>query len=178
MSYELSLEKSDHSLNTFEMSVEKASYNSDVQNYRIAFNTPNSQVDRHLEAQVQIEMPSSERQSLKAEIRSPWIRYSVEAQVKNDQKEQSLLLDVNRDGRKQFGLDLGLEVTQRGQKREFRPRLNLQMGPQSETIAMTGQVAVSKGRKNQLYFNLEGNQKQFLKGSLVREGECRESTVF
>jgi hypothetical protein len=176
--YEISVEKSDRTMKSFELSLERpSSQGSDLKTYRFNLNTPNSQVDRNLLAEIQLETPSSGRKSLKIEIRSPWMRYSVEGGVRNEEKEQSIQLSVEREGRKQFSLDFGLEQQQRGQKREFRPRIRVQLGERAEVVAMQGSVSVMKGRKNQLQINLEGNQKQFLKGSFVREGERKSQEM-
>ena len=178
MAYELTLEKSDRNMKSFEFSVESPQKESHEQkNYRISFNTPNSEVDREMSAELRIENPQNGRKSAKVEIRSPWMRYSAEAGLRNEDKEQSIQLEVQKDGRKALSVDLGLESQQRGQKREYRPRVRIQM-QESDAIQMQGSVSVSKGRKNQLQIQLEGNQKQFLKGSFVREGESwREGSV-
>lgn len=177
-SYELSVEKSDRNMKSYELQIESPSKDkSETKNYRISFNTPNSQEDRHLAAELLIQNPSNGRKTAKIDIRSPWLRYSVEGGLRNEEKEQSVQMDVMKDGTKHFSIDLGLESQQRGQKREFRPRLRVQLSPQSELISMQGSVSVSKGRKNQLQINLEGNQKQFLKGSFVREGERKSSDI-
>jgi hypothetical protein len=172
LSYELFIEKTDKSMKSFDFTLEKPSSGSDSQTYRIGFSTPNSEIDRQMSAELQLNRPSSGRQlEAKVQLRSPWMRWSAQSSLRNEEKEQSVALEVQNNGRKVFSLDAGLESQQRGQKREFRPRLRLQTSAQSEPISMQGSVSVAKGRKNQLQINLEGNQKQFLKGSFVREGK-------
>ena len=162
---ELFIRKSDKSLKSIEVEVSR-----DQNNYHVLFNTPNSQIDRHLEAQLQV-IDTPTQRAVKGNVRSPWWRYSAQASLNDQEKDQSLQIEVTRDGAKQLAVDIGLETQARGQKREYRPRVKLQFGEQKEQISLQGTVGISKGRKNQLQINLEGNQKQFLKGSFVREGE-------
>ncbi|XP_054158579.1 uncharacterized protein LOC128956889 [Oppia nitens] len=171
LKYEISVEKSDRQMKSIDFWAEiprKFDQNQEIR-YKLGLNTPNSEQDRELSAELAITRPSGGLQA-KASVKTPWTRLSADGLLKNDDKEQSIQLSVEKDGRKQLTAEAGLESQARGQKREYRPRLRVQW-QDMEAVQMQGSVAVAKGRKNQLQIQLEGNQKQFLKGSFVREGE-------
>jgi hypothetical protein len=64
LSYELFIEKTDKSMKSFDFTLEKPSSGSDSQTYRIAFSTPNSEIDRQMSAELQLNRPSSGRPRL------------------------------------------------------------------------------------------------------------------
>ncbi len=166
-------------MKSFEISLEMPPKNAkEMQVFRVMINTPQSEIDRELSAELQLNTPEIGKKELRLQLRSPWKRFNAVAQFRNEDKERAILLEFNEDSNKLFSFDLALESNIRGQKREYRPRLRLQLSPNSEPIAFQGSVSVSKGRKNQIQINLEGNQKQLIKGSFVREGFERNSNDF
>jgi hypothetical protein len=120
--------------------------------------------DKELQADATVD-----RNALKASVRTPWFRHSIETSLVNSQKEQSLNVVLETNGRKALSASLGLETQTRGQKVDFRPKVVIQWR-NKEAVSLLGSVSLSRGKKNALQVQLEGNQKQFLKGSLVREG--------
>jgi hypothetical protein len=176
---EISFIKTDKSMKSFEMSLEMPPKNAkEMQVFRAMINTPQSEIDRELSAELQLNTPQNGKKEARLELRSPWKRFNAVAQFRNEDKERAILVELNSDGTKLLTFDLALESNIRGQKREYRPRLRLQLSPNSEPIALQGSVSVSKGRKNQIQINLEGNQKQLIKGSFVREGFEKKSNDF
>jgi len=168
---EISIVKTDKSMKSFELSLEMPQMNTnEMQVFRAAVNTPNSQIDREMSVELQLTNPRNGRKEAKVQLRSPWKRWSASASLHNEDKEKAVQMEVSNDGQKQFSLDAGMESQVRGQKKEYRPRIRIQLRPESEPVVLQGSVSISKGRKSQMQIHLEGNQKQLLKGLFVREG--------
>jgi hypothetical protein len=144
-----------------------------MQVLRAVFNTPNSEIDRKISAELQLN--TNAKKEMRILLRSPWTRFNALASLSNQEKERALVFEVNVNESKLFGFDVGIESNTVGLKREYRPRVKIQLSPKSEPIALRGSVSVSLGRKVQI--DLEGNQKQLLRGSFLREDE-RKSNDF
>jgi hypothetical protein len=176
---DISLEKSDQSLKSYEFSIEvprDSQSNAEMRVWRVSFNTPNSQVNREMALEFVLNRPPQGKQELKLSLKSPWKQIAASIALRNEDKERSLQMEVSSDGSKVILVDVGVQQQTRGQKKEFRPRLKLQLYG-NEPIVLQGSVSVSRGRKNSIQISLEGPEagKQFLKGQFVREGEKRSN---
>jgi len=178
--WDITVEKSDPQLKSFDFSIEvpnnKQSSN-EMRLWRVAFNTPNSQVNREMALEFWLNTPPQGKQEAKLSLQSPFKTLTASVALKNDEKERAIQIDVIHDSEKWLYVDAGVSQQARGQKREFRPRVKLQVYGQREPLVLQGSVSVSRGRKNSIQISLEGPEagKQFLKGQFVREGERRSN---
>jgi len=155
---ELSLEKSDQSLKSYEFSVElprDSQSNSEMRVWRVSFNTPNSQVNREMALEFVMSKPISGKQELKLSLKSPFKSIQSSIGFRNEDKERSVQMEIEIDGKKILLVDVGVAQQSRGQKKEYRPRLKLQLYG-NEPIVMQGSVSVSRGRKNSIQISFEG----------------------
>jgi len=174
---EIYVKKSDQSMRGYELNVEiPQNSNQETQIFRISANTPNSQIDRELSAELQVIRPQDGKQEIKLNLRSPQKQIVAYAAARNDLRERSVQLEVTVDGDKKVSFDAGIDLDSRGKKVEYKPRLRLVIAGQ-QPISLSGSVSLSRGRKNQLQIDLEGNQRQVLKGSFVKEGDVNSFRV-
>jgi len=156
---EFSLVKTDQSMKGYEISYDV----SDLRALRIAFNTPQSNIDR--ESRLEFTSINNE---IRATVKTPF----AHAQVTGN--DRSLVVEVSRDGARVFGLDVGVDVESRGRKMELRPRVSIAIG-REQPVNVRGSVSLTKGKKNQLQIDLHDargtRSKQFIKGSFVRESQ-------
>ncbi len=169
---EFFIQKTDKSMKSIELTIEILRKNDNkMQVLRAVFNTPNSEIDREISAELQLN--TNAKKEMRVLLRSHSTRFNALASLSNQEKERALVFQVNVNESKLFGFDVGIDSNTVGLKREYRPRVKIQLSPKSEPIALQGSLSVSLGRKVQI--DLEANQKQHLRGSFLREGEKKSN---
>jgi len=141
----------------------------EIQTYRASFNTPGSQTDRLVSAELQFGAPRKDEQAIKATLRAPGNKIVLQArQVWNSQnKKLETRMEINNEN---YEAQIGLKTNQKDKKIEYVPQLKLN-GPQMKPIEMTGSVILDLNRRTQLIVDLKPvkDSASYLKGNLVKD---------
>ena len=165
---ELELLKTDRQMSSWELALEVPQMASDEQTYRLAFDTPDSRVNRR----TAILLRSYDQfRGLQLKLESPAASWDASASYVMSANEWSTKSELTTGSNDKYSFEAGMRSDAKGKKQEWIPVLRVS-APGMEPIALAGAVSMSRGRKSQLNFELrpENNDKRFLKGSLVQEG--------
>lgn len=177
MNVEFSLKKTDRYMSGWEYSAEY-----DDETYRASFNTPGSKLDREISVQVDLKKQSADERKVRIQLKTPFKSVETTSSYKWSETEVNVLCEATVDRKDRYVLEAGMEQEASGNRKStWKPKLRIE-SPVHRPIVLGGSVMVDQGRKSQVAFDLhnsvDDSQKQYLKGSLVKEGSVSVSNNF
>ena len=171
MNLEVTLKKTDRFMSAWVYEME---YDNDM--IRGAFNTPGSKQDR----EISFVLKKADRK-YQVSIKSPVKQIEASSSYKWSESECELKAEATVDQREKYLLEAGMEQVI-GKKSIWKPKLRIE-APAMNEILLGGSVMLDQGRKSQLAFDLHNTQvslgqKQYIKGSFVKEGQVNGNNDF
>lgn len=163
---EVRLVKTDRSMEGIELMVEfPQSLKQEELKFHFHFDTPNSSVKRHMNAEIRFRVPNTngrqEKIEAQLEVQTPSKRMAGQVMLLNRENEKGFKVELLADGnRRQFLLELGTLATIKNQDNaQVKVQLKIQPRENMEPIAIRGELAINK----------EGDKKRQLLVSYLKE---------
>ncbi|XP_055928227.1 apolipophorins-like isoform X1 [Argiope bruennichi] len=169
------VEQVDKSMDGYELFLQLPDFSvREERKYKFLLDTPNSEVDRKLSADLTAKRPDAETTIIALKTYSPFYSLDVNVDVNNRADAFRLKADALGNQKRRYSLlmDVGKDV--RGARLvEYQPKISLIL-PNVRPIELSGTIVFSKGRKALVSINMQSNSFDSplnIKGNLAQEGD-------
>lgn len=141
---ELTLKKTDHAMRGWEFTLELPHEMTEMQVYRIGFNTPGSRDDRELAAELTLTTPRNGAKGARLRVKTPKKTVDASASHHWDTTTALTRAELIVDNKDKYSVEVGLDKTSQFKKSEWKPRLRIVM-PNARPISLGGSVMLDQG---------------------------------
>lgn len=172
---EMAIKKTDVGMRGLELSVQIPKRKSSAMTYKASLDTPGSKINRRFSADLEVHSPSRDQKQFSLEVTSPFqsIRASASGSLTTRQDLVDGSVDIQAGSYKRYSVRATCPISETSDEKSYKPSIQISYST-SQPLKVDGTLSISKGRKQQIAFEVKANKPTRkpleLKGTIMKEG--------